>query len=107
MAAKKKAGKAPVKTKKVAAKKPTPKKPNPKPTRAAAPTLKRRAAAKVAKEPAITNSVRLVAPPEWWIVTAFVDNLTVFGLGNDQRVYRWNTRSASWVVHQDGAQPAN
>jgi hypothetical protein len=105
MAAKlKKSAKKPAK--KVTAKFPAPKKP--KPTRAAAPTPKRRAAAKVAKAPAITNNESFLnATPQWWISQLLVDNLTVFGLGNDQRVYRWNTRSASWVIHQDGAQPSN
>lgn len=39
---------------------------------------------------------------QWSIVHVVVDNLEVFGIANDQRVYRWNTRAALWVLHKEG-----
>lgn len=38
----------------------------------------------------------------WRIVQFLVDNMTVFGLANDQRIYRWNTRNALWHLHKEG-----
>lgn len=48
---------------------------------------------------------RIVVKPEWFIVNIYVDNGYVYGLANDQRVYRWNHRSALWVLHKEGLQP--
>lgn len=44
-----------------------------------------------------------IAPqPAWYITLVFGNATGVFGLANDQRVYRWNTRSALWVLHKEG-----
>jgi hypothetical protein len=68
-----------------------------KPTRAAASSRKPSAAAKGVKTPAIT-------PPknEWHITLVFGNATGVYGLASDGRIYRWNTRSALWVLHKDG-----
>jgi len=60
--------------------------------------------AEIAGETA-AGSKRIVARSDWFIVNIYVDNGFVFGLANDQRVYRWNTRSALWVLHKEGLQP--
>lgn len=41
----------------------------------------------------------------FYIVHAFADHLTIFGIANDQRVYRWNPRAGVWVLHKEGEQP--
>lgn len=38
----------------------------------------------------------------WRIVQFLVDNMSVFGLANDQRIYRWNPRTAVWHLHKEG-----
>jgi hypothetical protein len=40
--------------------------------------------------------------PLWAVVSIVVDRMTVFGLATDQRVYRWNPRSALWILHKEG-----
>lgn len=59
----------------------------------------------VLAEAAWSGDKRIVARPEWFIVNIYVDNGYVYGLANDQRVYRWNHRSALWVLHKEGLQP--
>lgn len=45
---------------------------------------------------------RVVAQPEWRITSIVADRMTVFGIGTDQRVYRWNPRAALWILHKEG-----
>lgn len=56
-------------------------------------------------EMAAGDGPKIAARPEWFIVNIYVDNGYVYGLANDQRVYRWNHRSALWVLHKEGLQP--
>lgn len=56
-------------------------------------------------EMAAVDGPKIAARPEWFIVNIYVDNGYVYGLANDQRVYRWNHRSALWVLHKEGLQP--
>lgn len=56
-------------------------------------------------EMAAGDAPKIAARPEWFIVNIYVDNGYVYGLANDQRVYRWNHRSALWVLHKEGLQP--
>lgn len=48
------------------------------------------------------RGVGIATTPEWYIVQIIVSNMTVFGLANDQRVYRWNPRNAIWHLHKEG-----
>lgn len=57
-------------------------------------------------KPAEVQERTLAAPAlpttVWEIISVHVDNLVVFALANDQRVYRWDSRAALWVLHKDG-----
>jgi hypothetical protein len=66
-------------------------------TRAAAPTRSQSGGAKGAKAPAVSSPKN-----DWRIVNIVVDHAQVYGLSSDGRIYRWNTRSALWVLHKDG-----
>lgn len=64
----------------------------------------------VAELKTIANGKQWQARPklrqdEFTIQQIYVSNMMVFGLAVDQRVYRWNPRSAVWVLHKDGLQP--
>lgn len=56
-------------------------------------------------EMAAGDGPKVAARPEWFIVNIYVDKGYVYGLANDQRMYRWNHRSALWVLHKEGLQP--
>lgn len=45
---------------------------------------------------------KITPQPEWRITFVFGNSTGVFGLASDQRIYRWNTRSALWVLHKEG-----
>ena len=62
-------------------------------TRSAVSTVKRVTKPRVPK---------IVPQPEWRITLVFGNNTGVYGLATDQRIYRWNTRSALWVLHKEG-----
>lgn len=54
----------------------------------------------------VDTSVSSTLPiPKFYISQIFADHMAVFGLANDQRVYRWNPRAGVWVLHKEGEQP--
>lgn len=55
-----------------------------------------------AKKPRVTRKPKITPQPEWRINFVFGNSTGVFGLASDQRIYRWNTRSALWVLHKEG-----
>ncbi len=107
MAASKKAGKKPV-AKKPVTKVPVKKvveKPAAKKSRAApvaANATRGAATVRAAKSASRIRKPKIVPQPEWRISLVFGTATGVFGLGSDQRIYRWNTRSALWVLHKEG-----
>lgn len=102
MPAKKKAVKK-VAAKKAVAKKAVAKKPIKKNVKTA---KKVRKLAKPESVVEVDTSVSSTLPiPKFYISQIFVSNMAVFGLANDQRVYRWNPRAGVWVLHKEGEQP--
>jgi hypothetical protein len=49
-----------------------------------------------------TTNSKIVPQPEWRITLVFGNSTGVYGLATDQRIYRWDTRSALWVLHKEG-----
>lgn len=105
----KKAGKKPVKTAKAKA-------PSRKVAKAEkpAPAKKPVSAARAKKSARVSDAAvktarpsKAAAQPKWGIVSVFGNATGVYGLATDQRIYRWNTRSALWVLHKEGLQPSN
>lgn len=61
------------------------------------------------KKPRLPRGIKKVFPeahwkgqPEWRITLVFGTATGTYGLATDQRIYRWNHRSALWVLHKEG-----
>jgi hypothetical protein len=49
-----------------------------------------------------TSQPAAATTPAWKITLVFGNATGIYGLANDQRIYRWDTRVAVWVLHKEG-----